>query len=312
MYLGNVSLYESDFYRTEGNVVLDMNASKAGNYLDLYWRPVTGPVKGGTLSAVGPLGTMPEPKVESVENGNIWYYRFDGKIDGAAQVGKLGTDINFDWDESFSIEAWVRVLYPPVSERGYIFGNKWVHGFHSGYGLRVRQQEPGHYRFEFEFRDRHEPDTHIYIVSSGDQDYNASVWRHIVVANFDAVDDDEEVMVRNIYVDGELSGQSRTPKITYQNPDFCSPVESASIGSAVYGSREPDQPFTGDIAVVRVYDYPLTGAEVFNTYKSGFASDVVWQCRGTPLDLTGDCVVDFKDFEVLIDYWLDDERIYAN
>jgi hypothetical protein len=62
------------------------------------------------------------------------------------------------------------------------------------------------------------------------------------------------------------------------------------------GKREDnDNYFPGLVDDVRIYDYALSSSEIFSL------------AGGSPLDLNGDMKINFKDYALLVDQWLEEQ-----
>jgi hypothetical protein len=80
--------------------------------------------------------------------------------------------------------------------------------------------------------------------------------------------------------------------------------DGGRMGSATYAIDTPDTVnigkredntnfFPGSVDDVRIYDYALSSSEIFSL------------AEGSPLDLNGDMKIDFKDYALLVDQWLE-------
>jgi hypothetical protein len=101
-------------------------------------------------------------------------------------------------------------------------------------------------------------------------------WQHFAVS-FDGTN-------AALYINGESIGGSQ--------PFVFGPKTDARV---VFGACEQNagNPFNGDLDEIRIYDYPLSAAEVFYLAEPA-------------VDLNNDNKVDLDDFAILADAWLDE------
>ena len=68
--------------------------------------------------------------------------------------------------------------------------------------------------------------------------------------------------------------------------------------------------FTGDIALIRVYDKLLTAEQVTKLYSDGVSSTTDRQCGGIEtFDFNEDCLIDINDLSLVWEYWLTNGKI---
>ncbi len=98
------------------NLKLSMDAAYPGADGTYAWSPIVGPCQGGQLSSIG-QGDYPELAGDAAGSDYNWYYRVEPLDEGdCGQVANLKAGIDYDYNDDFSIEAWIRV--PQTSPEG--------------------------------------------------------------------------------------------------------------------------------------------------------------------------------------------------
>ena len=247
-------------YATDG-LVLYLNAADPGPDPFTTWRPAAGGPQDELAGYLHGFGQMHRPylKSEAVSAGHLWHYRIDADSTGGGQIGGLGRDVLFDYDQSFTIEAWIRaeVCPEPVNGRGTVFSDK---SGTTGYRFGVRNDASGGYYMEMVMRDSTGPVQTVFR-GIGAQGSVFGTWHHVMVT-YQGRTGDGPVMT--FYKDGALSGSYTGTYEDPGNPDFIPSFESAAIGAKTFGTGGYN--FNGDIAKVRVYNRVLSGEEVQQNY----------------------------------------------
>jgi hypothetical protein len=130
---------EPDFRKQpDSNLVLEMDAAFSGPVPQKSWKAFVGGCGDGQLNIIG-KGGYPVLDSEALTGGYGQYYSFDPIGDqNCGQLRNVSSDIDFDYDDDFTIQAWVRVVdkCPETSGRGIIVSNQ--DNLANGYRFGVR------------------------------------------------------------------------------------------------------------------------------------------------------------------------------
>jgi hypothetical protein len=135
----------------------------------------------------------------------------------------------------------------------------------------------------------------------GDTDVRDDMWHHVAAVLDESAAPD--VLDVKLYVDGVQEFNSATQA----NPINTATTGVVTIGKAPWNTR----PFTGQIDDVRIYSRAVPQAEIANLAGVAAGSTVtqplanLLSTRLDP-DLLDDEKVDFKDYSILADTWLDE------
>ncbi len=250
-------------------LVLYMDASESGNDPSNYWKPISG---GSANSLAGYLygcGQMHKPYLKSdpVSGGHLWYYRIEADSTGGGQIGGFGSEVNFDYDRDFTVEAWIRTTEncpEPVNGRGVVFSDK---SGSTGYRFGVRNDGTGKYYMELLMRDTTGPVLTAFR-GTGVSGCAFGTWYH-VVATYDGRTGDGPII--KFYKDGVSAGSYTGAYEDSRDPDFIPEFNSAAIGAKTFGTG--GYYFDGDIAKVRVYNRILDATEVQQNYNENLRAE---------------------------------------
>lgn len=254
-------------YATNG-LVLYMDASAPGSSPFNYWKPVSGgPANfqdwAGFLHKLGDGGKKPVLLSEPKGTDYRWFYRFHAPDKtGCSQVGNLGADIHFDYDQDFTIEACFRVNRPSVEEAGrsVIFSDQY--GADNGYRFGVRCSTNSYYT-EFVMRDNKGAVRWQYRgTGAGAGQYGQ--WYYITMT-YEGRTGLGPII--KFYTNGQYNAGVDLPAgITdFREADFLPPIETGAIGAGVFDGGL--MPLDGDVAAVRVYSRVLSASEILTNYN---------------------------------------------
>ncbi|MFI4910927.1 MAG: LamG-like jellyroll fold domain-containing protein [Sedimentisphaeraceae bacterium JB056] len=294
------------------NPVFEMNADNAGSQTETYWKPVTG-------SGTGDLTGIPEITAENAaDNKAVWFYRFDSTTENNDQVVNVDPDNLIGMgSDACTIEVWLRQNQQINNSKltGMVIGN--IDSLDNGWRFDVRcDAGSGKYSLEFQQRDNESTLTSLkaafHFRSDNILDYSTDTWTHLVFAKDIAVYNSTTGTIDMpywIWVNGSLIDSGTTS------------VTATSISDFVFSTGEPTQLstprddlyYTGDISVIRVYDYALEQGHIDELYNAGVESDTTSQCRGVvDFDYNNDCIVSIEDLSRLSEYWLSSGRVTNN
>ncbi len=294
-------------------LVLELNAAYAGNNALSQFMPVVAGEFGEL--ATGEFGD-PSPtlkRIDGSESGSyIWYYEFDGNV--AENICPIN-ELKFGADEEYTVETWVRVpaMQSDSAGRGVIIGN--ADAADTGWRFGVRNNSgAGKYFIEFNVRDNETVVTPLksgfYMSDTHNQDYDADNWIQLVGTRHTVEVDTFTGNLKtefSMWINGVLVRSHTTKTATGMTAvdDFAldTSTMSAKVGPAAL------YPFTGDIALIRVYNRALTTEDVLANYNRGLETAVASQCGGVMNDLTGDCMVNLSDFSSMASTWLNNGMV---
>lgn len=276
-------LYEGDFEIPDPDLLLHLDAREPGPLPATTWQPKIG--TGGTLYSVSGSGYL--PTWNNTNNSSNYHFDFDEASGQGGQVADFDAELIFDYDDDFTIEAWIRPQQSADSSanRMEVFGDQ--DGGANGYRLTAREAASGVFRMEFTMRDNvssTSTEEARYQISSGDS-FDMNQWTH-VVAVYDGTA--EQLPTMRIY------GNGRPMSTTSQSDSWLPPADKRDFAraglTAAIGVRAGQHNwFGGDIAVVKVYGRVLSFAEVLDNYNkkaTAFGKSTIRHCD---INLDTDC-----------------------
>jgi hypothetical protein len=208
---------------------------------------------------------------DGIANGSPTYSAgIDGQainLDGINDYVDCGSDASLNVTDAVTIAAWIKLSGPAADQK--IAGNQ--DGSTGGYKFGVYNN-----LLEFEIRTSANAGTLNRSVSGGTA-LTPGVWYHVagVYSQGDYI---------RTYIDGMLDRELVTTSVL-----------GSSSGPLIIG-REPFNAilfWDGLIDDLRIYNHAMSSSEIFSI------------AGGSPIDLNDDMKIDFKDYAVLANQWLD-------
>jgi hypothetical protein len=281
VYIDDIRLYRPRYVFGKGTpIASDITADGVVDYRDLEimtndWLNVA------EAPSVSPVGwwKFENDVLDSagtnhgIANGSPTYSAgIDGQainLDGINDYVDCGSDASLNVTDAVTIAAWIKLSGPAADQK--IAGNQ--DGSTGGYKFGVFDNLA-----EFEIRTSANAGTLNRSVSGGTA-LTPGVWYHVagVYSQGDYI---------RTYVDGMLDRELVTTAVL-----------GSSSGPLMIG-REPFNAilfFDGLIDDLRIYNHAMSSSEIFSL------------AGGSPIDLNDDMKIDFKDYAVLADQWLDEQ-----
>ena len=276
---------------TEG-LVLDLEAGSPGYNPDFKWQPVAG--SGGILTDARDRNyllprLMAEDATPLDPNDSVYncFYNFR-TTNGTTSSQVVGFDpsLMFDWDDSFTLEAWIRPLHENgSSQKSMIFGSRSYVTYGTWWspncqGYEFYWQSDGlnpQGRFGLVFEDQIDPGQNaLYMHSSI---YPNNQWHHVVIIYDGTNIDTEGNPTRSIYVNGiEDAGIGRWGTLTPEGQRNYVPEGNTLAMGSRYNRQDLDvfadwaMDYSNfDIAAFRVYNKVLNSSEIGQNYSEGIS-----------------------------------------
>ena len=298
----------------QNGLVFEMDASRPGDYYENFWRPVVGRLNGGRLFNYLD-SDVPTFHKEASGDEYIWYYNFTPRLSGKCGVGNIGVEnqasdgsyiTNFNYDDDFTIEAWVRPGDVPIEqERGIIISDQ--NGC-TGYRFGIRDTGYDSWYFDFVMRDCSGTTYYINPHSNGKYNgvYNSSDWVHVVLT-YNGTTNDSSVC--RMYVNGQNINILQSTVVPYESndaDDFVSNEDCLTIGARNWLRSDTDGGmlmYDGDISVIRIYDRILSESEAVVNFTEGNVTERGYMCGDIFGDFNNDCIVDLSDISLMAQNW---------
>ncbi len=252
---------------------------------------------GGYFTSIDYLGDNP-PVVELIGGRKAVTFYNTGSSDTAADhmISSFNAPVSITGSGDWTVAAWV--YNPVLSDYEYILD--WTDR-----GTSTATQQ--YLRFSYGSNaaagaiDRYGPDVPYAAIPAAGQ------WHHIA---FTFSGGGGGGASAKVYVDGVLNNTVTLSDLNIQ------PNQPFKIGGGYWtGNYVPEHlqnPFSGSVARLQVYDHLLTGVEIADLANPLIDYDDLdsfineWLLEGPPLaaDFNGNGKVDFNDFAVLAFYWL--------
>lgn len=344
---------------TDG-LVLYMDAAHPGYASADAWRPVRPypPQDGGQFAVyVDPDVTVNEadylPALMSQEAGTPedpskqWFYRFNvdkfwfdhgdpNLVDpetgdptprtwsegfGAnGYVTNLAGNVGFDYDDDFTVEAWVRPGAPACIEDpencDYVapntYGEMMIFGSENDVssGWRLTAQKPQNLsdpdnldprpgqpvRMTLSMRDTQGDVTKRYFTRTTDM-FSVGQWHHVMVTYDGQTDGAPDIKIYKNGTPLSTTNEFTGDQNDYTENNFVSDVAHIAGKTPFRDGITTRNAFEGDISVVRVYNRVLSYAEIVGNYEYGMVERVL------TADINQDLAVNYIDFAMLAEAW---------
>jgi len=304
--------------KTEGSLVGEYDGRDAGDHSDVNWSSAN-----GGEAALYSIGTT--PRWPQYASDAYYFSSYLADPDSAGGAIKMNDLYVPDYNDDFTVEVWVCPdEITAANQQQVLWGTQGI----SANGMRLLAWDwngawTDYYGIGFELRDNTGQKAR-YSMYTNTEYQHSSGWKQFVVA-YDGADAKKPLF--QLYVNGQKRINTSGIVITDPLPsDINFKLANAVQGLGMNGfvtdnstiSKDTRQFYQGGMALVRIYNRTLAGAEILANYNNDSAwvsvlplytavsIDPSLVPEITKADINGNRHIDLDDFAVLAEQWYAD------